>query len=411
MATGNHRTVVGVFQDHAQAQQAVNELRRLGFLESEIGVAGKQSGSENEVSGAQELHPEETYAAEGTTAGLATGAGVGALWGLGILAGVLPAIGPAIAGGTLAAMLSSAAAGAAAAGLGGTLIGLGVSKEEADYYDNEFQSGRTVVTVTAGSRDVEAESVLRKFGGHNITHGAGSQQTPDVREQQMASSRMMDEDRSTVESSMNASTDSSMRAGAMWDQTDVSPGELNPEQASRIANQSRDDLLRSTRAGSSFVGSERLDESSLDTNRSDALRTNSEGIDSTDKNRMTAYEEELDIEKTRVNTGDVRVHKEVHTEHRTVEVPVQREEVVIERRPASGERVAGDISDVQHEEIRIPISEEQVHVGKHTVAKEEVSVSKQVVNESQRVDETLRKEEIKVDPGKDANVREQRRSQ
>ncbi len=42
-------------------------------------------------------------------------------------------------------------------------------------------------------------------------------------------------------------------------------------------------------------------------------------------------EEELEARKQRVETGEVKVRKEVHTEHKTMDVPVQREEVVVER--------------------------------------------------------------------------------
>ena len=81
---------------------------------------------------------------------------------------MLPGIGTAIAGGTLAAILSSAAAGAAAAGVGGTLIGLGIPEEEANYYDREFQAGRVVVTVDAGSRFQEAQSILVQNAGYDM---------------------------------------------------------------------------------------------------------------------------------------------------------------------------------------------------------------------------------------------------
>jgi hypothetical protein len=41
MALSNHSTVVGVFENHVQAQKAVAELKRRGFTESQIGVAGR----------------------------------------------------------------------------------------------------------------------------------------------------------------------------------------------------------------------------------------------------------------------------------------------------------------------------------------------------------------------------------
>jgi hypothetical protein len=171
MAKAKHSTVVGVFESQELAQRAVSELKRRGFTESQIGVAGRNydhdSGSPTRrLEGVDES--DESYAAEGATAGLATGAGVGALWGLGIIAGVLPAIGPAIAGGTLAAMLSSAVAGAATVGLAGGLIGIGMSKDEADYYQSEFQSGRTLVTVDAAGREVEARQVFSALGAYDM---------------------------------------------------------------------------------------------------------------------------------------------------------------------------------------------------------------------------------------------------
>ena len=156
---------IGVFDDRAQAQRAIAELKRAGFTEKQIGVTARDQDGK----GTGEVGDDKaTHAKKGAVAGLAAGAGVGTLWGLGILAGVLPGIGTAIAGGTLAALLSSAAAGAAAAGLAGTLIGLGIPEEEATYYDEQFRAGRVVVTVQADDRRLEAESILQRLGGHDM---------------------------------------------------------------------------------------------------------------------------------------------------------------------------------------------------------------------------------------------------
>ena len=57
-------------------------------------------------------------------------------------------------------------------------------------------------------------------------------------------------------------------------------------------------------------------------------------------------EERLHAEKHPVETGEVRVRKEVHTETKTLEVPVQREEVVIERTPVHGKAAAEDLSSI-----------------------------------------------------------------
>ncbi|HEX6960365.1 MAG TPA: hypothetical protein VF175_00750, partial [Lacipirellula sp.] len=162
MAATNQKTVVGVFTSLDDARKATHALREAGFNEDQIGVASSKPRA-GETGDADD--DDGNYTAEGAMAGVATGAGIGALWGLGILAGVLPAIGPAIAGGTLAVLLSSAAAGAAAAGLAGALIGMGLSEEEAEYYEGEMKAGRTIVSVNAGARCDEALNIMRQFGG------------------------------------------------------------------------------------------------------------------------------------------------------------------------------------------------------------------------------------------------------
>ena len=113
-------------------------------------------------------------------------------------------------------------------------------------------------------------------------------------------------------------------------------------------------------------------------------------------------EEQLRVNKTPVKKGEVEVRKEVITEHKQITVPVEREEVVIERRPAGGRAAAGA---VKSEEIRIPVKEEKVNVSKDTVVKEEVAVGKRKVRDTANVGGTVRKEELKVEETGDVEVR------
>ncbi len=113
-------------------------------------------------------------------------------------------------------------------------------------------------------------------------------------------------------------------------------------------------------------------------------------------------EERLRTHKTPVQTGEVKVRKEVITEQKHIEVPVEREEVVIERR-AVGDRAA--TGDIRAEEIRIPVKEEKVHVSKEAVVTEEVSVGKRKVHDTEHVSDTVRKEQIKVEREGDVNIR------
>ena len=52
--------------------------------------------------------------------------------------------------------------GPASPGLVGALVGAGVPEHEAKYYHEEFEAGRTIVTVTANGRADEATAILRQ---------------------------------------------------------------------------------------------------------------------------------------------------------------------------------------------------------------------------------------------------------
>lgn len=114
------------------------------------------------------------------------------------------------------------------------------------------------------------------------------------------------------------------------------------------------------------------------------------------------HEEQLQVNKQSVKTGEVQVRKEVHTEHKTITVPVEREEVVIERRTVSGGAKGGSI---KAEEIRIPVREEKVNVSKETVVKEEVKVGKRKVQGTETVSGDVRSEELRIDEKGSARVK------
>ncbi|HEX6107665.1 MAG TPA: YsnF/AvaK domain-containing protein [Gemmatimonadales bacterium] len=122
-----------------------------------------------------------------------------------------------------------------------------------------------------------------------------------------------------------------------------------------------------------------------------------------DQERLELREEELDIEKRKVQAGEVRVRKEVVTEQKNIEVPVSREEVVIERRPVAGREASG-AGIGGSEEIRVPLTEEEVDVSKRTRVREEIEVGKRRIDETQRVSDTVRREEAKIDTEGDATI-------
>lgn len=70
--------------------------------------------------------------------------------------------------------------------------------------------------------------------------------------------------------------------------------------------------------------------------------------DATDAARTE--EEQLHVDKKRVQTGEVDVEKYVVEDQQTIEVPVEREEIYIERRPVNKEATlhANDVTDQAH---------------------------------------------------------------
>jgi len=123
-----------------------------------------------------------------------------------------------------------------------------------------------------------------------------------------------------------------------------------------------------------------------------------------DSTHMELREERLTPHKETTSAGEVHVRKEVVTERQTIEVPVEREEVVIERRPTAPHHATGSIG--APEEIRIPVKEEHATVQKETVSMGEVDVKKRTVRSVERVEDTVQKERLRVEKEGQANVRD-----
>jgi uncharacterized protein (TIGR02271 family) len=120
----------------------------------------------------------------------------------------------------------------------------------------------------------------------------------------------------------------------------------------------------------------------------------------TEEARIPLREEQLDVEKTR-KEGEVRLHKVVHTEMKHMTVPVQKEEVVIERAPADQARGTDTGAGAfREEETRIPVMEEEVEVSKRPVVKEEVRARKERRTENRDVSDEVRSEDVEVEKGR-----------
>jgi uncharacterized protein (TIGR02271 family) len=120
--------------------------------------------------------------------------------------------------------------------------------------------------------------------------------------------------------------------------------------------------------------------------------------------RVPVAEEELVAEKHERQAGEVRVRKDVVTEHQQIEVPVTREEVHVERVPVEGGEAVGAEARFEEDEIRVPVHEEEVEIGKRPRVKEEIRVSKTAHREERRAGAEVRREEVEIE--KDGDLAE-----
>ena len=111
-----------------------------------------------------------------------------------------------------------------------------------------------------------------------------------------------------------------------------------------------------------------------------------------DEGRIPLTEEKLDVSK-KYQEDQATITKKPVNETKTVEVPVTREEISIERRPASGQKEAQ--SPIQSEKnIKMPLKREEAEVIKKPYVKEEVAVKKKKVTDKKKITEDVTSEKL-----------------
>jgi uncharacterized protein (TIGR02271 family) len=305
-------TLVGFFEDDADARQAVEALHGAGFTSVHIGVAHrggstlpsdsssssageKATGTWDKIKSLFQGNEAEPYADERTQGDLANRE---------ITQNQADAT-------RFAANENDRKEQYDTSDLHGSFTGLNIPEERSRYFHHRFTSSRSgaVVTVNAGDRIPDAESILRRYNAD-------------------------------------------------------------------LGNDAENYNYSETETGSSQQLGEGREQSNIQ-----------------------LLGEVLRIHKDRVSRGEVRIRKEVITETQTVQVPVTREELVIERRPV--DQATPATGSIGESEIRIPLSEELASVDTSTVVREEVAVGKKPIQEVRDLTGEVRREELVVeDPTK-----------
>ncbi|TVT28978.1 DUF2382 domain-containing protein [Salinicoccus cyprini] len=123
---------------------------------------------------------------------------------------------------------------------------------------------------------------------------------------------------------------------------------------------------------------------------------------------MPLHEERLNIDKRNVKVGEVGIDKHVVTELQEFDVPVDREEVTVDRLPVEGaptlEAYSRDDSDDEDGVMRIPLTEERVRIIKERVVTEEIVVRKKIVTGKEHITEEVRREEVDITETDDSSM-------
>ncbi len=161
------KTITRLFDDYADATNAVRELERLGVPHDDLSIVASNADKRHgeHVDQDHDDVNDRGDVSRGVSTGAALGGAGGLLAGLGLLA--IPGLGPIVAAGWLAATAAGAGIGAAGGAATGSIVGAlksaGHTDEEAHFYSEGVRRGGSLVSAKVPDRLVtEAEAVLHR---------------------------------------------------------------------------------------------------------------------------------------------------------------------------------------------------------------------------------------------------------
>lgn len=301
---------VGVFRDSDDARAAIGALKDADFRGDDISLLMPDRDE------ARDMAAETgTKAGEGAATGLVAGGILGGLGGflVGIGALAIPGVGPFIAAGAFATALGGAAVGAGVGAIAGALIGMGIPKEEAEYYEGEVRGGRTLVAVRAGPRIDEADKILHDFGAYDVEH----------------------RDRAPMGTGATTTAATAGRAAAGSDLVEQRSLELREEE---LRAQTRPVETGQVTVGKDVVEEQRRlevpvtrEEVTIERRPIERRPTDQPLDESSRTIEVPVHEEQVEIEKRPVVYEEVGVGKRQVTETQSVSDTVRREEARVQR--------------------------------------------------------------------------------
>jgi uncharacterized protein (TIGR02271 family) len=111
---------------------------------------------------------------------------------------------------------------------------------------------------------------------------------------------------------------------------------------------------------------------------------------------VPVVEEQLKAGVREREAGRARVVKDVREEQQSIDVPVEREEVYITERAVNRPATEADLRALDRD-VEIPLREQEVVTQKQAVVTGEVNVRKETRRDTERVTDTVRREDVHVE--------------
>jgi uncharacterized protein (TIGR02271 family) len=344
------KTVIGLFDNRAEAQSVVQELLSENFRREDISVMSKKlEGQERHGEAVDYVEEDGDEQIKDMAKGAGTGAAIGGLAGLllSLTSLAIPGIGPVLAAGPLAAVIAGAGIGATAGGLISGLTRLGVPEEDANYYAEGVRRGGTLISVEAADDRAEsAVAIMKRHGAIEI----------DKRAAQWRDEGWSGFDANATHTAFNAFTGG--------DQNPASDSETTAEHR-RLPIEPREP--RTAANASREVA-------------------------------VPVVEEQLQVGKREVERGGVRLQTHVTETPVEENVELREEHVNVERRPVDYTFHGTESEAFQESLVEIREAYEELVVKKKARVVEEVVVNKDVEQHTETVHETLRRTDVNVEP-------------
>ena len=135
----------------------------------------------------------------------------------------------------------------------------------------------------------------------------------------------------------------------------------------------------------------RMEEPKVREGQPSDLEIEQEVVTEPQQETIPLIEERLNVKKY-TKTEQATIRKEPIKETKTLEVPITYDELIIERRPASG--TESPSPSEKAEELRISLSREEFEVKKEPYVKEELVIKKEPKTETKTVTETVVSERL-----------------